>query len=328
MRIGFLCPHARISGGTKVIFTIADMLGQRGYSVSVFLHKYQEKLIPWFRSDPHFKLYDLTTPDEKYDPVDILIHYADEKHIGIPEASRHILFLQGFGSQRIVTEMDTIAKNYTAVIATSKWLSDIASKLGHTKVFTIPPGIDSAFRVQPVSKSPVVTIGTLYHPAPEKNINLFINTISKLVTKKKIRPYCILFGGSSVENVPMFDTLCLPYSIISNPPQAMLPLIYNACHLWISTSINEGFGLPILEAMACGVPVIWYPSRGLEEYLIHEKNCMIISNKVQAAETIKTLLNDKKLYSKLSENGFDLAKRFTWDDTISKFEGVLKLAIQ
>ena len=104
----------------------------------------------------------------------------------------------------------------------------------------------------------------------------------------------------------------------------MLPAIYNMCSMWISPSTNEGFGLTTLEAMGCGIPVIWVPSFGLEEYLTHRKNCMVARNKSEIVASINALLSNTDLFSTIAENGRRTAKQFVWDRSANMFKRALE----
>jgi glycosyltransferase involved in cell wall biosynthesis len=92
-----------------------------------------------------------------------------------------------------------------------------------------------------------------------------------------------------------------------------LPFIYSAAEVFIYASFYEGFGLPILEAMACGCPVIASNIKPLIEtaggaaLLVDPYNVQSIS------EGINRLLNDKCLRGDLIEKGLKRAEQFSWD---------------
>ena len=83
-------------------------------------------------------------------------------------------------------------------------------------------------------------------------------------------------------------------------------------------SLYEGFGLPIIESMKLGVPVITSKNSSLAE--IAEKRAHLIdySNKEKIKDAIMTLLNNAELCAKLRRNGIEYAKKFNWTDTIQK----------
>lgn len=88
---------------------------------------------------------------------------------------------------------------------------------------------------------------------------------------------------------------------------------YRSFDLYVLPSRNEAFGLVIIEAMACGTPVITTNSGAQQEIITHEKNGIIINpNKDELAKAIENLYNDKELYIKIAREGLEtVKKRFT-----------------
>lgn len=89
----------------------------------------------------------------------------------------------------------------------------------------------------------------------------------------------------------------------------------NISHIFISTSWWEGFGLPSLEAMACGCAVIITNAGGVNEYAIPNENCLMFEPKdqKQLISHINTLVSDLALKNKLSKNAIEKSKTFSWE---------------
>jgi len=104
-----------------------------------------------------------------------------------------------------------------------------------------------------------------------------------------------------------------------------LAQLYRQSHLFVSSSWFEGFGLPPLEAMACGTPVVLTDSGGVREYAIDGYNCLIVPPRQpkKLAQAIITVLKNDKLAAKIAKNGIETAKRFQWENTINKLERIL-----
>jgi glycosyltransferase involved in cell wall biosynthesis len=91
-----------------------------------------------------------------------------------------------------------------------------------------------------------------------------------------------------------------------------LPALYSACYALVFPLLNEGFGLPIMEAMRCGVPTIssttCFPD-------ITNKETLLVDalSEESIADGMKKIVEDKDLYDKLVENGLKFAENFTWD---------------
>jgi glycosyltransferase involved in cell wall biosynthesis len=112
--------------------------------------------------------------------------------------------------------------------------------------------------------------------------------------------------------------------IIGYVPQANLPLFYNGAELYVHPSWYEGFGLPVLEAMACGTPTIASNSSSLTEI---GGNAVLYFNPNSIDELvfkIETLLADSELRKNLTRKGIERAKNFTWEKTAQKTLAVLK----
>ena len=101
-------------------------------------------------------------------------------------------------------------------------------------------------------------------------------------------------------------------------------LLLNKCHALIIASLWEGFGLPALEAMACGTPVIASDRGALPEvigdygYLVNPFNIQSISFAMNA------VINDKKCFEKALKKGPSRAESFNWFDTAKTIEKIIQ----
>jgi len=120
-----------------------------------------------------------------------------------------------------------------------------------------------------------------------------------------------------------------PFELVIAATDEELARLYSSCDVFVWPSWYETFGLPPLEAMSCGAPVITADSEGIHEYATNGLNCIIVPPRDASAiaESVLKILEDKNLSHLLSKQGVKTAKRFTWDSTVSKFENALKLGI-
>lgn len=95
----------------------------------------------------------------------------------------------------------------------------------------------------------------------------------------------------------------------------MLPILYNGCDAFIYPSLYEGFGLPPLEAMSCGAPVITSNTTSIPEVI---SDCGMLINphsRDSLAKAIVKLINDPELRLKLSILGLKHSESFSWSNT-------------
>lgn len=107
-----------------------------------------------------------------------------------------------------------------------------------------------------------------------------------------------------------------------------LPLLYNACNLFIYPSYYEGFGLPPIEAMACGLPVIASIASSLPE-VIGDGGIMVHPDDINGlAKSMDRVLKDSKFREALIEKGLKRAALFSWENaakkTLAVYEEVIK----
>jgi len=99
---------------------------------------------------------------------------------------------------------------------------------------------------------------------------------------------------------------------------ADLPALYSAASLFVYPSLYEGFGLPVLEAMTCGTPVVASNQSALPE-VVGQAGLLVDPRDVKAlAAAMSRLLADKDLHQKLAQAGHVRAANFTWGNMAVK----------
>jgi glycosyltransferase involved in cell wall biosynthesis len=106
-----------------------------------------------------------------------------------------------------------------------------------------------------------------------------------------------------------------------------LPALYNGAELFAFPSLYEGFGLPVLEAMACGTPVVTSNSSSLPE-VAGDAALLVGPLDVEAlAGAMQCVLADEVLATELREKGLARAAQFTWERTARETVAVYQKAI-
>ncbi|RJQ37754.1 glycosyltransferase family 1 protein [Candidatus Microgenomates bacterium] len=110
-------------------------------------------------------------------------------------------------------------------------------------------------------------------------------------------------------------------------PTEDLVNIYNLAEVFVMPSLYEGFGLPILEAMSCGCPVITSKEGSLPEIAGDAAVYVDPYDVTNIAAGIKKVFSDKTLKKKLSEIGLEQARKFSWEKTALETLKVYKKAV-
>jgi glycosyltransferase involved in cell wall biosynthesis len=91
--------------------------------------------------------------------------------------------------------------------------------------------------------------------------------------------------------------------------------LYNLCKAFIFPSLYEGFGLPILEAMACGAPVIASDNSSIPEVVGRSDVLFNVSDHQEVTKVLHKVLTDDAFRNELSEYGLERVKQFSWEKT-------------
>ncbi|MBN2148903.1 MAG: glycosyltransferase family 4 protein [Anaerolineales bacterium] len=154
---------------------------------------------------------------------------------------------------------------------------------------------------------------------PRKNLPRLLQAIAKAKAEiPKIRLLKVgtpIFAHQFESLKALISSLNLEDNVIfiDHPPQADLVTLYSFADLFVFPSLFEGFGMPPLEAMACGAPVICSNAASLPE-VVGDAAITIDPYDVEAwASAIVRVLNDSSLRTDLSKRGLEHAGQFTWE---------------
>jgi glycosyltransferase involved in cell wall biosynthesis len=109
-------------------------------------------------------------------------------------------------------------------------------------------------------------------------------------------------------------------------PRQELPVFYSQAELFIFPSLYEGFGFPVLEAMACGCPVLATSSSSLPEVAGEAALLVPPGDEAALSDGLLRLLTDPDLRQDLSEKGLQQARRFSWEATAVQILALLEEA--
>jgi glycosyltransferase involved in cell wall biosynthesis len=109
-------------------------------------------------------------------------------------------------------------------------------------------------------------------------------------------------------------------------PAGELPWLYNLARMLVFPSLFEGFGIPLVEAMACGCPVVCSAMTSLPEVAGDAGALFDPREPEHIAQTIWSVWTDKAKRREMRERGLDRAQFFTWDETARKTIDVYRKA--
>jgi len=114
-----------------------------------------------------------------------------------------------------------------------------------------------------------------------------------------------------------------PVFVAGFVPEGLLPSAYAGALSYVQPSLNEGFGLPPLEAMACGTPVIASNVSATPEILGDAAEYFEPESIEDIADKIDKIVNDSRLRINLQRKGFERIKTYTWEENAKKTLGVV-----
>ena len=161
----------------------------------------------------------------------------------------------------------------------------------------------------------ILYLGTL---EPRKNVERLIEAFIQLKKGKRIDEKLVISGIQGWGYQSIFDKVAssgIEKEVIFTGfgPNEFLPFLYNGASAFVYPSFYEGFGLPVLEAMACGVPVVTSNVSSLPEVA---GNATILINPYsvdELADGIWRILSDEELRNQCIKKGIERAKSFTWE---------------
>ncbi len=176
----------------------------------------------------------------------------------------------------------------------------------------------------------VLYVGTL---EPRKNLQRLLEAFAQLRRCSEHRQTKLVIVGANGWRMPDFerqiDALDLRDGIVrlGYVPDADLPMIYSLAMCLAFPSLHEGFGIPPLEAMSCGIPVLTSHNSAMSEICADAAHYVDPMSNASIQEGLHLLLCNSQLRDRLRERGFGRAREFTWQQTAQKTAKLYEEAI-
>jgi len=342
MKITFLVPHIKISGGTKILLTYANLLAKRRHDVLVIASS-KNKFRRFIAN-----VLQIGGPKWIKNFKPRVIRVKDIKENNIPDADiivvsswRHALLINNFsenkGKKFYLIQHDErlyhgpkeeVAKSYQVSlnkIVVSTWLQEmIEDEFGARPNLLLNPIDKNLFYpIKVERKNDSIRILMLHHDYKWKGVKEGIE-IFKRVKKKYSNLKLIMFGARKKE----ISLSCDEYYY--KPAQEKLAQLYSGCDIFLCPSWDEGFGLPSVEAMACKCALVTYDNGGSRDYAFDRKTALVAKRRDinDLANKLELLVKNENLRKKIAENGYRFIHKIpTWEEQVEKLENIFEKSL-
>ena len=357
MKITILSPPFNLTGGQRVKAIYAQKLHERGHEVLVVASGYPRPTLRHIarslvrestwprrprREPSHFdeidaecRVIDRPGPiqDSDVPDADIVIatwwETAEWAASLSPSKGVKVHFMQDYELWGGPLErIDATCRLPIPKILVAEWVGKLLREKFHFRDYTVVPNaVDmDLFHAEPRGKQARPTVGLNYTTFLNKGCDISLKAIE--IARRNVPDLQVVaFGG----NRPSVD-LPLPANCDFHfqAPQRPAQDLYGRCDAWLFGTRIEGFGLPILEAMACRTPVIGTPAGAAPE-LIGEGGGYLVrpedpEDMAAAIERIVALPDDE--WRAMSDIAYATASRYSWDDATDRFEAALIRALE
>jgi len=231
--------------------------------------------------------------------------------------------------QQLLTRMSARRANHL-ITYSSCTARDVSRQYGvpASKLTVVHPGVDAAYH--PISDPAVLDafrrrcsvpdrfflfVGTL---EPRKNLVMLVEAFARFRRQGGGDHKLVLVGGRGWLHGPV-DRAIEAYGLTQHVilpgyvPESELPLWYNVADAFVYPSLYEGFGLPPLEALACGTPVLVSDTSSLPEVVGGAALLLAPGDPAAWADALSRLARDGNLRRDLAQRGLKRAGSFSWE---------------
>jgi glycosyltransferase involved in cell wall biosynthesis len=338
LRVTYVVPELRLSGGALVVMQLVSELRSLGVDARVVaLKDTRREVFRWrllLRPRVFRSVEDMT---RRIDDADIVVatHWSSaawvRRLVDARRASHAAYFVQDYEAwfypEADAEKRARVKESYALIphkIVTSEWLRNLLQQDGYESE-RIPLGLDLGFFYpRPVERPSRPVVLAMARPrTPRRGFESVVAALAKVhVAMPSVD--IVLFGEDLGDL-----TLPFPYrgeGLITDHER--LARLYSGARVHFDGSDFQAFGLPALEAMACGAVSVLTDVGGVREYARHDENCLLVPPREPgaAAQAILRLLSDEVLHRRLREGGLatsrDSSMRRAAGATLEFFETV------
>lgn len=174
--------------------------------------------------------------------------------------------------------------------------------------------LESARRELGLSDPFILSVGSL---RPHKNLIRLINAVERLRSAHQL-PLMLVLAGQPMPGYAELESRLAraPFvRVLPNCADAQLVHLYNLTEAFVMPSLREGFGLPLVEAMRCGAPILASNRSSIPEVL-GDAGVLFDPERVDAlSDAIYNVLKNRDLRENLSQKGLKRSEHFSWENT-------------
>lgn len=223
-------------------------------------------------------------------------------------------------SASIVRQLEKFLRRYPYIISVSKTTKDELMKrfgIDESKISVIYNGIDHEV-YKPGEKSPTPTVLWIGRLKNYKNPLDAIRIFKKIKTKALL---IIIGSGEMEEKVRRAASSDKNIIFLGKVGENQKVKLYQSSWAVLSTSFIEGWGMTVVEANACGTPVVAYASGSIPEIVENNVNGFLVRYKDinDAAEKLDYILESENIMKYLSKRSYDSSLKYDWNLTAEEY---------
>lgn len=263
--------------------------------------------------------------------IGYLLSFLSQKPLILTSHGTDIRILEKTGLSSWLAELVFgRAKYVTTVSSFLKERLDKSIKLAKDKVKVIPmPVTSETFTTTPLKHEGIKSILCVARFTPQKGLDIFLKAC-KILQEKGIDFQAKMVGEGPLKNFLRQEIIHLNLedrvSLIDIMSQEKLNLLYAESYLCVLPSVEEGFGLVLVEAQLCKRPVVGTRSGGITDIIQDGKSGILVppGDHLSLAAAMEKILTDEKLASQLAEDGYQSAMaKFSSEMVLKKYMELL-----
>lgn len=351
MKINFIVPSLGISGGIDVVYKYVNLLSERGHDVCVYkelkatnMHRYRFEI----KNDIHQiyctaktilqknkwkhenDKYVLEISNDSIRDADVIIATAWPTAYKVAELSNNkgkkYYFIQDY---EIWDNPEWVKNSYKLPlekVVISSWINSCLKKELNIGPFPIVyNGLDIKIyhHINVCKEEGKINFLMLNHKLEKKGVNNGIKVFEEIKKRYRNCKLC-MFGMCDSDNLPNY------VEYYQNPTKQKLVELYSESDIFIFPSLEEGWGLTPLEAMACGCIVVGTNVGFVPDLGLHRVNMMISEpGDIEGMiNNVEELIENQELFKKIHGEMGKIIHKLDWNASVVTLENILKVGLE